>query len=234
VSEPLFYRDSLADVGNTITLSGDEAHHALASRRLSVGDALWLFDGKGKLARTKIAALRERRELDVVIETLTQQPSPAPRLHLICALPKGDRAAVLIDMTTQLGIASFTPLLSARSVVDPGGGTLERLRRIGLEACKQSRRTYLPAVHAPAKFDEVIARAGTRWIAHPGGTAVGAMQTADDITLLVGPEGGFTDDEVTHAVARGVLRVALGENILRVETAAVALVAATMLNARTT
>ncbi|HKQ29849.1 MAG TPA: RsmE family RNA methyltransferase, partial [Burkholderiales bacterium] len=143
---------------------------------------------------------------------------------------KGERASVLFDMATQLGVASFTPLLCERSVVDPGTGTLERLRRVCLEACKQSRRTYLPEVHAPAKLADALARDGIKWIAHPTGKPLGGLSPASQpLTLLVGPEGGFTDQEIGDAERDGAECVALGHTILRIEAAAVALVAAIML-----
>jgi 16S rRNA (uracil1498-N3)-methyltransferase len=231
LSEPMFYCESLLQPGGTVRLQGDEARHASASRRLGVGDTVRLFDGRGGIAHGKVRALHDRgREIDVSIDEHTQQEAPHLRVHVACALPKGDRASTLIDMATQLGMTSFIPLLCERSVVDPGAGTLERLRRVSLEACKQSRRAYLPQIHEPIKFIEVFARSGTVWIAHPDGEpAATATPATDELTLLVGPEGGFSEDEIAYAAKKSARRVALGTGILRVETAAVALLALTSL-----
>jgi len=230
----MFYCDPLPAPGASVHLRGDEARHAGAARRLKSGDMLWLFDGRGTIARARLRALHDRgHELEAVIEERTHEAAPRPVVHLACALPKGDRAAVLLDMSTQLGIASFTPLICERNVVEPGAGALERLRRVSLEACKQSRRAHLPHIHAPATLADVIARGGTCWIAHPGGEQVTTLAANVDqtLTLLIGPEGGFTDDEVAHTIARGATRVTLGNTVLRVETAAVALVGRVMLGA---
>jgi 16S rRNA (uracil1498-N3)-methyltransferase len=242
MSEPLFYSEHLADPGATLTLTGDEAHHAATSRRLKVGETLWLFDGRGGLARTTLVHITARgRSLDLRIEERRAEPPPKPAIHLACALPKGDRQGTLLDMATQLGITEFTPLVCERSVVKPGTNSAERWRRICLEACKQSRRPYLPILHASATPQEMVAReagqANTVWIAHPSAVAVAVSRAVEqnasaDVTILVGPEGGFTEQEVEWTTGAGAQPIALGSAILRIETAAVALVAAFSLTAR--
>jgi 16S rRNA (uracil1498-N3)-methyltransferase len=242
MSEPLFYSEHLADPGATLTLTGDEAHHAATSRRLKVGETLWLFDGRGGLARTTLVHITARgRSLDLRIEERRAEPPPKPAIHLACALPKGDRQGTLLDMATQLGITEFTPLVCERSVVKPGTNSAERWRRICLEACKQSRRPYLPILHASATPQEMVAReagqANTVWIAHPSAAAVAVSRAVEqnasaDVTILVGPEGGFTEQEVEWTTGAGAQPIALGSAILRIETAAVALVAAFSLTAR--
>jgi len=236
MAEPLFYSEHLADPGATLTLAGDEARHATASRRLQVGETLWLFDGRGSLVRATLLHITARgRTLDLRIEERRVEPPPKPAIHLACALPKGDRQGTLLDMATQLGMTEFTPLACERSVVRPGANSAERWWRICLEACKQSRRPYLPILHASATPLEMMAREADRansvWIAHPSATAVAVSRAVEqnasaDVTILVGPEGGFTEDEVARTIGAGARQIALGTAILRIETAAVALVAA--------
>ncbi len=232
MTEPMFYCATLPSTGGIARLHGDEARHAMAARRLQVGDTLWLFDGRGNVARARLQVRHERtQELELVVDQHQRLPPPRPIVHLACALPKGDRAAVMLDMATQLGIASFTPLLCERSVVKPGAGVLERLRRVCLEACKQSRRAWLPEIHPPATMAELDTRGGAVWIAHPDGAPVDQLmsQPQETLTILIGPEGGFTTEEVAQAIADGAIRVALGSAILRVETAAVAILGMAML-----
>ncbi|MEK7717396.1 MAG: RsmE family RNA methyltransferase [Pseudomonadota bacterium] len=236
MSEPLFYSEQLSEPSAVLTLTGDEAHHAAASRRLVVGETLWLFDGRGGLARTTLLHISAHgRALDLRVEEQHTEPPPKPAIHLACALPKGDRQSTLLDMATQLGITEFTPLVCERSVVKPGANSAERWRRICLEACKQSRRPYLPILHASATPQEIVARdagrANTVWIAHPSAAAVAVSRAVEqnasaDVTILVGPEGGFTEQEVEWTTGAGAQPIALGSAILRIETAAVALVAA--------
>ncbi|MEW6330565.1 MAG: RsmE family RNA methyltransferase [Pseudomonadota bacterium] len=235
MSEPLFYSEQLPEPGATMQLTGDEAHHAAASRRLHDGDTLWLFDGRGGVARATLQRVVARgRTLELRVEERRAEPPPWPALRLACALPKGDRQNVLLDMATQLGMTRFTPLDCARSVVKPGANSAARWRKICLEACKQSRRPYLPAIEAVATVHGLARRAAAEgsqvWLAHPAAQAVSAAaavaQRADDVTLLVGPEGGFTEAEIEQAVAAGAQPLTLGASILRIETAAVALIAA--------
>ena len=240
MSEPLFYSEQLAEPGAMLHLTGDEARHAAAARRLHDGDTLWLFDGHGGIARATLLRTTARGQtLELRIEERRSEAPPRPALHLACALPKGDRQQVLLDMATQLGMTRFTPLDCARSVVKPGANSPARWRKICLEACKQSRRLYLPTIEASSTLSEVARRAAAEgsqaWLAHPAAQAVSVAAAADqrinDVTLLVGPEGGFTEAEMEQAVATGARPLTLGASILRIETAAVALVAAFALKA---
>lgn len=236
MTEPLFYTEHLAEPGAILILTGDEVHHAAASRRLHAGDMLWLFDGRGSTARAVLLRATKRGQvLELRIEERFSESPPKPAIHLASALPKGDRQSVLLDMATQLGMSQFTPLECERSVVKPGVNSLGRWRRICLEACKQSRRLYLPVIHTPATPEEVVKRAvkqgGSAWIAHPSDQANSASiasyrNASADIAILVGPEGGFTEGEIKLAIGSGARILALGQVILRIETAAVALIAA--------
>jgi 16S rRNA (uracil1498-N3)-methyltransferase len=236
MTEPLFYSERLAEPGATLALTGDEARHAAASRRLRVGDTLWLFDGHGGVARATVLNIAApARELDLRIEERRTEPAPQPSIHLACALPKGDRQGTLLDMAVQLGMTQFTPLECGRSVVKPGTGSAERWRRICLEACKQSRRTHLPVIHSPATpleaVNHSIKRGGAVWMAHPCAQAIPVASAVEqtvsaDVTILVGPEGGFTEEEVAQANVGGARLLVLRSAILRIETAAVALIAA--------
>ncbi len=242
MTDPLFYFEQLADPGAVLTVTGEEAHHAAAVRRLHPGDTLWLFDGRGGIARATLLRVAARdRTLELRIEERRTEPPSRPAIHLACALPKGDRQNVLLDMTTQLGMTQFTPLVCERGVVRPGTNASERWRRLCLEACKQSRRPHLPVIHPPALPREIATRAAaagsTVWIAHPSAqataiTSAAKQNTTADVTILVGPEGGFTEAEVTAATDGGAKLLLLGPAILRIETAAVALIAAFALTAK--
>lgn len=235
MTEPLFYSEQLAEPGATLELTGDEAHHAAAARRLHEGDTLWLFDGRGGIARTTLLRVAARgRTLELRVEERRIEPPPRPAIHLACALPKGDRQQVLLDMTTQLGMTRFTPLACERGVVKPGATTMDRWKKICLEACKQSRRLHLPVIEAVSTAADIAAHATAAgshvWLAHPAARAASISaavnQKTSDVTILIGPEGGFTEAEIAQAVAAGARPVTLGTSILRIETAAVVLVAA--------
>jgi 16S rRNA (uracil1498-N3)-methyltransferase len=228
---PWFYHPHSLDSGVRIQLDADEARHASGARRLRVEQAVCLFDGRGRIAEGTIAAIGDRgRVVEVEIAAVRESVPAAPAVHLASAIPKGDRQAVLLDMATQLGVTSFTPLLCEHGVAQPGERAVERWRRICIEACKQSRRSWIPEIRLPATVAELMAAvAEPVWLAHVAGQApeklLGAVGSASAVTILIGPEGGFTAAEVAQAQSAGADIVGLGDGILRIETAAVSLLA---------
>ncbi|MCA9290053.1 MAG: 16S rRNA (uracil(1498)-N(3))-methyltransferase [Phycisphaerales bacterium] len=231
-----FHVDPLPAVGATTVLDDREATHAVRVRRLGDGAAMTLFDGRGRIAAATIETVRSAgtpragRAVEVTITSVAALPAPAPFIHLACALPKSDRQSTLLGMATQLGMNAFTPLKTGRAVVDAGRNFHERGRRICIEACKQSRRAWLPDLRSPRTLDHVLAHpdpaGATIWIADPEGTAAADVPIAGDgLLVLIGPEGGFEPGEVDAADAAGAVRVALGDGILRIETAAIATLA---------
>jgi 16S rRNA (uracil1498-N3)-methyltransferase len=210
-----------------IEIAGPEAHHLAVVCRLRPGDAVCLFNGDG---REYPAQVREVSRRGVVLEVRTVE-APArersQRLEIAAPLPKGDRAQFLIEKLTELGAATFTPLQTARSVVHPREAKLDRLQRHVIEASKQCGRNVLMEIGPLTEWTEFLRRGGLpgrKVLAHPGGTAT-AEPEACDAVAAVGPEGGFTDEEVDQARAAGWQVVGLGPRILRVETAAMVLAA---------
>jgi 16S rRNA (uracil1498-N3)-methyltransferase len=229
--DALFYCAALEDAGDVV-LGGDEVDHVKA-QRLQPGDSLMLFDGRGQVARGTVRSI-VRREIRIAIGERRRESPPRPRIELYCAVPKGDRVAVLLDMATQLGMSRFTPVRWTRAVVEPGARAAGRWQRVCLEACKQSRRLHLPEIGAPVTLADAIAKAragGARLLlAHPGSrTALASppdFASAPRVALFAGPEGGLVDDELTLLRDAGADFLSLGEGILRIETAAIALLAA--------
>src|SRR5205823_11989284 len=146
------------------------------------------------------------------------------RLEIAAPLPKSDRGDFLIEKLTELGVTRFVPLQTARSVVHPRATKLDRLQRAVIEASKQCGRNVLMQVDLLTNWNDYLGRddlPAQRVVAHPGGAPW--LRTAGDIALAVGPEGGFTDDEIAAAVAAGWRTMGLGPRTLRVETAAIVL-----------
>lgn len=228
---PWFHVESLPPAGGTWLLTSEEARHATGSRRLAAGDEVVLFDGNGGIAAGTLGSARHRDgSLPVHVTEVRPVAWVGRRVHLVSALPKGDRLSTLVDMTTQLGVASFAPLKCARSVVSGTDGRAERIRRIQVEACKQARWPWLPELRPETTIDRLAQRAasdGPLLVAHPGGepvrdlVAAAGVAPAAHVTVAIGPEGGFTDDELVALAAAGATRVDLGPTILRIETAAV-------------
>jgi 16S rRNA (uracil1498-N3)-methyltransferase len=209
-----------------VVLQGAEAHHLAVVCRLRPGDAVCLFNGDGRQYPARIEEVGKRA---VTLQVLAIE-SPARelpfRLEVAAPLPKGDRAQFLLEKLTELGVIAFTPLQSARSVVHPRETKLDKLQRHVIEASKQCGRNVLLEVRPLVEWDafcvspELPAR---RILGHPGGESVPRAETPVDTVLAVGPEGGFTDEEVARACAAGWRALDLGPRILRVETATIAL-----------
>jgi len=225
---PVFYCPVLAELNERGTLSVQESRHATASRRLRVGDAIDLFDGAGAIAHADIEHINNKWQLEFSIRELNYFEAPAHRLWLASAIPKGDRQSVLLDMVTQLGVTDILPVKFQHSVWRQRE-TPERWQRIVLEASKQSRRPWLPDLHQPIDLNALIETMSTVdnvLLAHQHGASVRAHGLNSDSLAIVGPEGGLSDDELSQLTSHGAKPIAVTANVLRIETAAVAIVSA--------
>jgi 16S rRNA (uracil1498-N3)-methyltransferase len=219
-----YFVPDLPQNGGLVALPGSEAQHATRVMRVQIGDSIRLFDGKGSESKAIIAQLaRSECHCDAEPSKLVDR-EPARAIHLGIALPKPDRARELIERLTELGVKSVTPLTAERTQRPPSDSLLEKLRRGVIEACKQSGRNellqVLPTESARDFFTSSDAE--TRLIAHLSSesTALDAAMESNIVNAAIGPEGGWTDDEVRFAIDHGFTPINLGERIYRIETAA--------------
>lgn len=215
-------------LGTSALLEGDEARHLTRVLRAKVGDTVALFDGRGHAWEARVAGIgRDRVKLDLG-NALPTIPPPAVTVTLAVALPKGDRQKWMVEKLTELGVSRLVPLITTRGVAEATDSARSRLERGVVEACKQCGRDTLMEIGAATSMADLLAAAptGTRTLlADPHGSppeAVLAAEPTAAILVLVGPEGGFTAEEVTTLEAAGCQRITFGRHILRVETAAVA------------
>lgn len=210
-------------------LVGDEARHLSRVLRARIGDEVRVFDGRGGEWIARVAAIGRD---DVALDLGTPvpgRPALGRSLTLAVALPKGDRQKWLVEKLTELSVTRLVPLLTARGVAEATPSAVERLHRGVIEACKQCGRNTLMEIGEPATLESLAARHpdARRLIAHPDGEPLpgGCAAATRAIVAAVGPEGGFTDDEIAAAAQLAFSRVSLGPLILRIETAAIALAA---------
>ena len=224
-----FFIDTLP-LGNQAVLKGDEARHLTRVLRAKIGDAVRLFNGRGSEWPAQVVQIgRDTVSLEIGAACV-DRPSDSRLLTVAAALPKGDRQKWMVEKLTELGVGRLIPLATTRGVAEATAGAQARLERGVIEACKQCGCNTLMEVAAGHTLDQLLAviPAGTYGlIAHPGGSPLntGALRAATAVLALVGPEGGFTDDELVAADRSGLVRVSLGPHILRVETAAISLAA---------
>ena len=236
--QPLQIANSLApdSTPECVELDGPEAHHLLHVLRAKVGDRVGLFNGEGAEAIAEIVNIRKRSAELRLIETWSV-PAESRTLTIATAMPKGDRARWLIEKCTELGVSRLIPLRTQRSVVEPGESKMDKLDQAVIAGCKQCGRSHLMTISPLMTFAKLLKELtpGTL-IAHPNAPISvsealslsdnGNQVKAQSAVMLIGPEGGFTDDEFSAAVAAGATPVNLGSHILRIETAAIAVAAA--------
>ena len=212
--------------GPQAELDESESHHALHVVRLNMGDEVELFDGSGATASASVAGVTRKKVSLCIAKSHAAVPQQRPRMIVAVAPPRGDRLKSMVEKLTELGVDEFIPLRTVRSVVDPRQSKLEKLRGTVLAAMKQCGQNRLMAIRETTELTVVLRNASTEQqavcIAHPG-DVTGNSTVADgrDTLLLIGPEGGFTREEVLQATDYGATRVSWADGILRIETATV-------------
>jgi 16S rRNA (uracil1498-N3)-methyltransferase len=203
----------------------DEFHHSVRVVRLRAGEEVELFDRQGHAARGVVEAIERDRAIVIAGDPLPSRESPLA-MHLAMSVIQLEKFELVLQKATELGVASIIPMETERVEVrrERYQGKLERWNKILFEATKQSGRARIPTIEEPATFDDVLARSGTKILfdadAEPSAEP-GAAEALEDVTLLVGPEGGWSDDELRRARDAGCRFARLGPRRLRAETAAI-------------
>jgi len=213
-----------------IPLDPAEARHLRVVLRLKVDDTVELFDSSGSVAPATIVQCDESAVVVRVVEVNSAPEGSAARLVVASAVPKGDRAEWMIEKLSELGVDTFVPLSTARSVVHPEGkNKRDRWTRIATEAAKQSRRAGVMKIADLQPIDAALRAMPsdcTGWVLSLEDNAAGAravLEARDTRTdqLFIGPEGGWTQEELDAFPAAKVRPLKLSDTVLRIETAAV-------------
>lgn len=209
-----------------LVIDGPEAHHLLHVLRMRTGSSLVLFDGTGNVADAVILETG-RRDVKVLAAEIHQPQSRLKtRLTVAAAPPKGDRLRTMVEKLTELGVHRLILLETERSVTTPGEARVEKLRASVVAACKQARRPVLMELQPLTSFNsllhQIVPEKLTLFAAHPH-KELNPVPTCDgpEPVLLIGPEGGFTTQEVSLLHSAAAQFMAWPDTILRTETAAV-------------
>lgn len=210
----------------TVPLSADQAHHVRAVLRLAAGTVVVVFDDAGNVAAGPLDFAGEGAT--VRVDAVVPAGTGGLSIVVAAAVPKGDRADWMVEKLSEVGVARFVPVAAGRSVVLPTGrGKHDRWERIATEAAKQCRRAGVMRVDPLTPVAAVVAAVARGWYlstapdATPAAAATSGLPPAGEVTLLIGPEGGWTDAEVAAFAAAGLVGVKLTNTVLRTETAAV-------------
>jgi 16S rRNA (uracil1498-N3)-methyltransferase len=221
--------------GDVVVLDGAEGRHAATVRRTRVGEVVDLVDGRGTRVTGTVTGTT-KDTLTVAVTTRVLEPEPRPRITLVQALAKGDRSELAVETATEVGVDRIVPWAASRCVVkwegDRGAKALERWRSTAREAAKQARRAWFPVVEPPARTADLVSLGGQLLVLHESAECpLSAVPVEGDVVLVVGPEGGISDEELASLTAAGGTAVRLGPTVLRTSTAGAAAIA--VVSART-
>jgi 16S rRNA (uracil1498-N3)-methyltransferase len=225
---PVFYADRAALRRDVVILSGAEGRHAAAVRRLRPGERADVGDGAGLVAECVVTA-HGPGGLELAVRARREVPPPDPVITVVQAIPKGDRGELAVEELTEVGVDRIVPWAAARCVpvwrAERGARSLAKWRVTAREAAKQSRRAWLPEVTEPRSAPDVaalIATAAQAVLLEPDAPhRLGQLSWPEsgDLVLIVGPEGGITDEESGAFRAAGAIPARLGPTVLRTSTA---------------
>lgn len=218
-------------VSTQLTLSADEQHYARTVLRLGADAEVQLCDGHGETAMARLEAVTKKELAAVLLEPFARAQGLTHSLAMTvaCPLPKGERADWMVEKLAELGIARWVWLVCARSVTLPkGSNKSERYLRVMRAAARQARHGRIPIIKGPVPLEEFLAQptnGAQTFVADGGGQSPWQVPLTTSTTerrVIIGPEGGLTEDELRAAEHAGYGRVSLGPHILRMETAALA------------
>lgn len=232
MSIPRFYCPvTLPSIGQ-FELPPDAAHHAHRVLRLRTGDLVQLFDGKGSACNGLISTMNGKQVAISITASCPEQPKVALRIVLAQAMTSSEKLDWIVQKATELGAAEVQPVQTQRSVAKLSSERAEKRtehwRGVVVAACEQSGRNDLMQVHAPIELSHWLSKIssldGSKYILLPDSATTLHTQPKPQgpVTLLIGPEGGFSPDEALMAKQAGFIPVLLGPRILRTETAALA------------
>ncbi|GGI43514.1 ribosomal RNA small subunit methyltransferase E [Paenibacillus marchantiophytorum] len=223
----------------TVTIEGDDAHHLARVMRAEIGDKVICSNGVDREVLVRIAELDKGRVTAEIVEELTMDAEAAVQVWIAQSLPKGDKMEVIIQKGTEIGAARFLPFLSDRTIVQydakKEAKRSERWQKIAKEAAEQAHRNRVPQVESVHSWKQLLQRAkeaDVAWICYEKedgqqlrpaiqqALAQGKLGPGQQVVIAVGPEGGFTEQEIVQAEEAGFQSVSLGSRILRTETAA--------------
>lgn len=221
----LFYNSDISELNNSFTFPKDESRHIVKVLRKKVGDTLYITNGNGFLFTAKIT-IADQKNCVVSIENSEFKKPTDYQLHLAVAPTKmNDRYEWFLEKATEIGITSITPIFCDHS--ERKNVKLDRFEKILQSAMKQSLHLYLPTLNQPMSFKDYINQdfSGDLFIAHCEETDKKSLKNEikpnKEITILIGPEGDFSVNEIETAIKNKFIPVTLGNTRLRTETAAI-------------
>jgi 16S rRNA (uracil1498-N3)-methyltransferase len=225
---------------NLIYIKGEDVSHIKKVLRAKCGDPLTVCDGKGKDFEVEIIELGTDYILTSIISSESSKTEPPIDITLFQGIPKSDKMDLIIQKSVELGVNRVVPVITERTVIkigstSDGDNKRARWQRIAIEAAKQCNRGVIPCVEAPMSFDRSVELAKVSQVCiipyekeEKNSIKNYIFEGAKSVAIMIGPEGGFTEEEIIKATSGGVKPVTLGPRILRTETAGIAVISILM------
>lgn len=219
-------------VGNKCTIEGDDVKHIYKVLRLKEGEKISINNCEGKEYIGKLIDINKKEVIIDILEEVEPNNESNIKVHLFQGMPKSTKMDLIAQKNTELGIMSITPIITERVVVknDSEFKKVDRWNRIALEACKQSKRSLIPTINTPIEFKELLIKIKDMdliVVPYENKEGYGIKKLINDvrntevknIAIIIGPEGGFEEEEILKLEEIGAHIVTLGPRILRTETA---------------
>lgn len=230
---PRIYTDLSLRCDSSLVLDGSAARHLCSALRMKAGQPIILFNGQGGEYAAELTEVGKNRVSAKIVEYRDIDRESTLKVHLAIGISRGERMDLIVQKATELGAMEITPLFTERTEVKLNGQRLEKKMRhwqqIAISACEQCQRNQVPRINSPVTLDQWLSLSEHNGaeilkfvLHHRTEKRLSEHQAATEICLLVGPEGGLGEREVTAAIERGFQPLALGPRVLRTETAPLA------------
>ena len=229
---PRIFTDQPLSSGANLALTGSAARHLSSALRMSAGQEITLFNGLGDEFSATLTATA-KSQVDVILGECRQIDRESPlKLHLAIAVSRGERMDWIVQKATELGVSEITPLFSERTEVKLNGERLEKKLRhwqqVSISACEQCQCNRVPTINPALTLDQWLSQTdgGSEQLKlvlhHRSDKTLAQYPTPKNVCLMVGPEGGLSDNEISRATDRGFAALTLGPRVMRTETAPLA------------
>jgi 16S rRNA (uracil1498-N3)-methyltransferase len=230
-----FYHSNPLDLNQIIILDEFSSHHALRVMRVKVDDFLILFNGDGFEYRGRVSDINKKTiNIEILSKEKNNNESPI-NINLFQSISSNEKMDMVIQKATELGVSSIQPIFTSRSTIklslDRTKKRVIHLKQVSISACEQSGRSKIPTIKSPIEFDQIsegIKTNSLNLLLHPDNLEESSNlpnEYSGDINVFIGPEGGFSQDEVLLLKKQNCINIQLGPRILRTETAPLAIIA---------
>ena len=230
-----FYHSNPLDLNQIIILDEFSSHHALRVMRVKVDDFLILFNGDGFEYRGRVSDINKKTiNVEILSKEKNNNESPI-NINLFQSISSNEKMDMVIQKATELGVSSIQPIFTSRSTIklslDRTKKRVIHWKQVSISACEQSGRSKIPTIKSPIEFDQIsegIKTNSLNLLLHPDNLEESCNLPNEyygDINIFIGPEGGFSQDEVLLLKKQNCINIQLGQRILRTETAPLAIIA---------